>query len=258
MAHIAEALKEQGNALFRANDFAGAEAAYTSAITRNPRNPLLFTNRAFARLKLQRWEGVIDDCLKSIELTNHNNATTGKEGFNFKAWYYLAQAQLALHHPNEALASALKAYEQLLDPPAAQVAKAAGNLSTVSAFVLRCKKAKFAARERERLVRRGDVLAELEEALESRKRGELSGIEGRLQAGELGVVEAQERRQEVLDEAEKKVVELRSVFAVADPGNHEAREVPDYLVDTITFEIMVSQKFRFSFSLGLMGDGMMG
>lgn len=143
-----------------------------------------------------------------------------------------------MHHPNEALASALRAYDQLLHPPTPEAAKAANNLSLASAFVLKCKKAKFAARERERLLRRGDVLAELEELLEQKKRASLSETEKQLQEGQIGVVEAADRRQEVLDTAEKKMDELRSVFAVADPTNHSAREVPDYLVDTITFEVM--------------------
>lgn len=51
-------------------------------------------------------------------------------------------------------------------------------------------------------------------------------------------MEADEQRRETWDEARRKVDELRNVFAMADPENHAAREVPDYLVDTITFEIM--------------------
>ncbi|KAK4991356.1 hypothetical protein LTR28_001358, partial [Elasticomyces elasticus] len=45
-------------------------------------------------------------------------------------------------------------------------------------------------------------------------------------------------RQEILNDFEKKVGELRSVFALADPQNHAPRETPDHLIDTITFEPM--------------------
>lgn len=288
MAHLADALKEKGNELFKSGDFIGAEARYTAAITKYSRNPLLFTNRAFARIKLQRWDGVVDDCLHSIELT-------GGQGFNFKAYFYLgkppiqpylfasslcvvartyiystsrlarkrtileetskrtrgknrytvhtdirpqAQAQLALNHPNEALASALTAYTQVLHPPPGETAKATSNLSTVSSFVLTCKRAKFAARERDRLRRRGDILAELEESLDANTRRTLDSIASSLEAGRLGVVEASEQREEALLATRRKLEELRSVFAIADPLNHQPREVPDYLVDTITFEIM--------------------
>ncbi|KAG9762162.1 U-box-domain-containing protein, partial [Aureobasidium melanogenum] len=173
MAHLAEKLKQQGNELFKAGDYAAAEEQYTAAITKFSRNPLLFTNRALARIRLQRWQGVIDDCLHSISLTPHN-------GFNFKSYFYLAQAQLALHHPNEALTSALTAYNQAMNPPLAEANKATAALPSLSELVLKCKKEKFAARERDRRRKRGDVLAELEESLELNKRNELQDIENAL------------------------------------------------------------------------------
>lgn len=37
---------------------------------------------------------------------------------------------------------------------------------------------------------------------------------------------------------EHKITELRNVFAIADPTHMALREVPDYLIDTISFEIM--------------------
>lgn len=84
MAHIAEQFKDKGNALFKAGDYTGAEEQYTYAIQKFSRNPLLFTNRAFARIKLQRWEEVVNDCLRSIEITGH--------GQNFKAYFYLGRS----------------------------------------------------------------------------------------------------------------------------------------------------------------------
>lgn len=82
------------------------------------------------------------------------------------------------------------------------------------------------------------MLAELEDALENNKRQALDELETRLRNEEVGVIEADEQRKELLDEYQKKIDELRNVFALADPANHQPREVPDYLVDTITFEIM--------------------
>jgi STIP1 family protein 1 len=69
---MAEALKERGNAHFRKVEYAEAEACYTEAIIKNSKNAVLFSNRANARLKLAKWEGVIDDCLQSIELSREN------------------------------------------------------------------------------------------------------------------------------------------------------------------------------------------
>lgn len=72
MAHVAEQLKDRGNQHFKNGDYVNAEALYTQAIQRNPNNPLLFTNRANARMKLEAYLEVIDDCIKSIELLREN------------------------------------------------------------------------------------------------------------------------------------------------------------------------------------------
>lgn len=85
MAHAADLLKEKGNAAFRDGSYLDAEDLYTQAIQRYSRNPLIFTNRANARLKLQRWEGALNDCLKSIEIA-------GPNGHNHKAYYFLGKA----------------------------------------------------------------------------------------------------------------------------------------------------------------------
>ncbi|KAF2164354.1 hypothetical protein M409DRAFT_25233 [Zasmidium cellare ATCC 36951] len=230
MSYLADQLKEKGNAAFRAGDFSAAEDLYTQAIQKYSRNSLIFTNRANVRLKLQQWEGAVNDCLKSVEITGG--------GQNHKAYYFLAQAQLALHHPNEALSSALMAYEQVRNPaPAAKTSPQ--DLQTFSAFVLKCKKAKFSARDRDRLRRQGDMRAELEDTLESAKQRELDAISKQFHAGELGQVEATERIEEVQTTFGTKIATLRSVFEAADPANHKPREIPDHLIDMITFEPMV-------------------
>lgn len=70
--YAAEQLKAQGNACFKNGDYEGAEAHYSQAIQKNSSNPLLFTNRAMARNKLEKWDGVIDDCIRSIEQMPEN------------------------------------------------------------------------------------------------------------------------------------------------------------------------------------------
>lgn len=70
--YAAEQLKSQGNACFKNGDYTSAEAYYSQAIQKNSSNPLLFTNRAMARNKLEKWEGVIDDCIRSIEQLPEN------------------------------------------------------------------------------------------------------------------------------------------------------------------------------------------
>lgn len=222
--YAAEQLKSQGNASFKAGDYTNAESLYTQAILKNPANPLLFTNRANARLKLSAWEGVIDDCIRSIELHKEN----------MKAYFYLAQAQLAINHPNEALSSALMAYDLC-----SRSAQQTSNAATISALVLKAKKAKWEIRERERIRRRGDLLADLEAHLEVAYKKEQDEIQARVEAGEIGHVQGQEDKEACRVEWEKKRDDLRTAFALSSPEMLQKREVPDYLIDGITFEIMV-------------------
>ncbi|KAF2236961.1 U-box-domain-containing protein [Viridothelium virens] len=222
MAHLAEKLKEEGNALFKTGDYVAATSKYSAAIQKDPTNPFLFTNRAYARIKLEEWSPVIDDCLKSLELNPNNN---------IKAYYYLAQAQMGLKHPNEALTSALTAYN---------VALFTRSTSTNSAaeLVTSCKKAKFEARERDRLRTRGALRVLLEDKLQQDLDEELESINEKLKSGDMRGHDADQERRWAREAWKKNVDELRSTFAVADPQNQPHREVPDYFLDGITFEVM--------------------
>lgn len=141
-----------------------------------------------------------------------------------------------MHHPNEALSSALTAYEQVRNP-APTTKTSPKDLETFSAFVLKCKKAKFAVRDRERLRRQGDLRAEFENTLELNKQRDLDEVSRDLQAGDLGQVEAYERNQEILTNFENKRAELLTVFALADPSQHKPREIPDHLVDMVCIDV---------------------
>jgi STIP1 homology and U-box containing protein 1 len=144
-----------------------------------------------------------------------------------------AQAQIAINHPNEALTSALMAYELCVTSKTQT-----NNAAHISALVLRCKKAKWDARERERIRRRADLLSELEADLEVKHKASVSDIEEAMEKGEKGSIEASEEKQELRQQWEQKVNDLRTAFAISDPEHLQKREVPDYLIDGITFEIM--------------------
>ena len=77
--HMAEQLKERGNTHFKRGDYDEAIKLYSQAIQQNSGNPVLYTNRANARLKLEQWQNAIDDCLRSIDLMREN----------MKAFYFL-------------------------------------------------------------------------------------------------------------------------------------------------------------------------
>lgn len=141
-----------------------------------------------------------------------------------------AQAQLAINHPNEALTSALTAYE-LCIKSTAQTSSAA----TISALVLSCKKRKWEVRETERLRRRNELLAELELHIETGMKRELSEIDERAERGEMGTIEAEEERQATQETWGKKVEDLRTAFAVSDP-EHLSKRVRPYGAANLCFE----------------------
>ena len=178
-------------------------------ITKDSNNPKLFTNRAMTRIRLHNYNASIDDCLHAISLDSNS----------MKAYYYLAQSQLALSHPNEAYTSAITAYDRAL----AQQDK---SIKNVSELVLATKKAKWEFRERERQRGRCELLTELEGCLESNMRKEIALVE-RSQGEEVG-------KREVLEEIEqgwkRKREELRNTFAIANPKDLPRRvSVPSWI-----------------------------
>ena len=64
----AEQLKLKGNALMTSKDYAGAIAAYTSAIALDPINPVYYSNRAAAHSSSNNHEGAVEDAEKAIEV----------------------------------------------------------------------------------------------------------------------------------------------------------------------------------------------
>jgi STIP1 family protein 1 len=161
--------------------------------------------------------------------------------------YLLAQAHLSSNHPQQALDAAQTAYTQVLYPH--PTTKSSPNdLQTFSLYVLRCKKAIFTSRERARLRAQGDLLADLEESLEMKLQQDLAAVSAQLRAPSIyhhsgptiGPIAATEARAALHAAHETRLSGLRAVFALAqDPSlTPTRREVPDHLVDMITFEPM--------------------
>lgn len=117
-------------------------------------------------------------------------------------------------------------------------AQQTSNAATISALVVRCKKAKWDIRERERIRRRADTMADLERLLETEYKKDIENVDARAEANEISSVEAQEEKAELTTTFESKRNDLRTAFALSDPEHQQLREVPDYLIDGITFEIM--------------------
>ena len=133
-----------------------------------------------------------------------------------KGYYYLAQAQIALHHPNEALNSAMTAYRICLETHDSST-------SNISNLILQAKKEKWEAKERERIRRRSDLLRELEDSLIRNSDRQVWEAEQKIKNLELNEIEAKEEKDEIQASTRRKMEELRSVFALSDPRELKQR-----------------------------------
>jgi hypothetical protein len=139
----------------------------------------------------------------------------GTQGTVMKAYFQLAQAQIALHKSEEGLRSAREAHRLCVEEICVG-GKGGSSIGPITELVLRCKKEDWERREEGRLRLRGGLLEELVGLL---------GKEGK--------------------DGEGKVEELRRVFASANvkegegEGESRRRKVPDWCVDDITFSVML-------------------
>ncbi|RDL33743.1 uncharacterized protein BP5553_08111 [Venustampulla echinocandica] len=174
-----------------------------------------------ALLKLSRWSAVIEDSNHAISLLAEN----------MKAYYYLAQAQIALHDSEFALDSAKKAHE-LCVKEVLIGGKGAGSLNVITELVLKCKKENWERKEKERLMARGGLLADLVGLLERERDQKQEVVHGDT---------SQELIREISNEYAEKIEELRHTFEAANGAHDEGRrrKVPDWVVDDITFSVMV-------------------
>jgi STIP1 family protein 1 len=154
-----------------------------------------------------------------------------------KAYYYLAQAQIALHKPEEALRSSKEAHRLCVEEIyGVRGGKGASSVGPITELVLRCKKESWEKREEERLRRRGGLLNELVDALGYKRKLEIVGVRER----NGGLIGSKEER-ELERVYEGKIEELKSTFEIAGLNGEEAkrRKVPDWCVDDITFSVML-------------------
>lgn len=180
------------------------------SIIADPKNSALYTNRALARLKLQLHDSVIDDCQRCLEL---------KPG-NMKAHYYLSQAQLALRDHDAALQHALRAHEIC-------ATTADKSLGAVTAQVLACKKERWEERENRRIREGVELERETLALLEKERESMLEGVESEFE------------RRDIEAEWDQKVATMKRTFEAARAADSKRRTVPDWVIDDISFGIML-------------------
>lgn len=208
-------------------------------INHDPLNPLLYTNRSMALLKLSLYTRVITDSQHAISLSSPNTAPKpslypSPNSSIMKAYFQLAQAQIALHDPVDALKSAKKAHELCVDECAVG-GKGASSIGPITELVLRCKREAWERKEAERLRSRPGLLVDVLNVMEKQRDAEISNV---TQAGN-GEEGRDGKRARLRGEWETKMEDVRKVFEKAGEDKEKRREVPDWAVDDITFAVML-------------------
>jgi len=88
--------REEGNNLFRANDFLQAAMVYTEAITVDDSVSALWSNRAMCFLKTGQHEKALDDATKSVEIDPKNSKGWFRKGISLHALQRYPEAIPAL------------------------------------------------------------------------------------------------------------------------------------------------------------------
>ncbi|KAF3482940.1 U-box domain-containing protein [Arthroderma uncinatum] len=221
---MAYELKARGNERYKEGDYEGAEELYSQAIQKNSSDPAFFNNRALVRIKLGSWEGVEHDSRIAVDLYGPKNPVA------VKANYYLSQALLGLQRPAEALEIALAAYKSSLETKNP-------NSEPLSRVILRAKQSIWAAKETSRLRERNETLKQVEVLLEADLKAEITRLHEAFQRGEMGQVGYDEDKKVLEEEYAKRLKNVREAFAAVDPELQE-RNMPEHLIDNITFEVM--------------------
>lgn len=216
----AEQFKNQGNAYYKDGDFASAEKLYSQAIICDSTNPAYFTNRALMRIKLQKWDEAIHDCQRAIELAPES----------MKGHHYLAQALVHRNTPNEGLKHAKKAYELAL-------AQNSPSTTVIVGIVLEAKKKVWEAKERQRIAAESELLEELCQNIQEKGHQEKEATR-RNAEGHLSEEDLRYELDSIDEDTDRKMARLRDVFAMSDE-KHRIRTVPDFLIDSISFTIML-------------------
>ena len=125
-----------------------------------------------------------------------------------KPHYYLAQALLGQHHPEEALKTAKYAYALCLETrdPSTDI---------LSQFILRAKQGLWQTKETARLRGLNATLKQIEELLDEQTKNDLTTLEARFSFDEIGEVGRNEEKAAILAEAREKQEHVRLAFKSA-------------------------------------------
>lgn len=131
-----------------------------------------------------------------------------------KSYYFLAQAQLSLYHPQDALRSAKIAYGMCLE-------QKGRDMDAMSQFILRTKQEMWKRNEATRLRAASETLREVEELLEEKRDRDIKALNAKFQNQEIGETGRDEEGADIQREAAERLQIVREAFG---NGREELKE----------------------------------
>ncbi|CAO3563044.1 unnamed protein product [Mortierella alpina] len=250
----AEQHKLKGNDFFKTKSFDNAIQEYSTAIVKDPKVATYYCNRANCYLKLGRYSSVVSDCERVVEL----------DPKSVKGYYFMGKAQLELSQPFEAYSVLKRAYELALE-------QRSSFTKDIVMIISEAKKQKWIEEERRRLSEFSGTFRYLSGLIEQ-------DIQGQIDALDQNASDHQECLQDLRSDREQRLRQLDSIMRRAGTVDEHAkpylrsmqqsggaspegspylstesseklhsadvqqplapREVPEYMLDKITFEFM--------------------
>lgn len=206
----AERHKATGNKLFSEKRYEDAIKEYTSAIIKDSTVCVYYTNRALCYSKIEKYDQVITDCRKAIEL----------DPSSVKAYYLIGQALIEKKQHTEALNKLKTGYELAIQQKVKYV-------NDIIQALLVARKRKWDDDEAIRLEKEFELLRYVKGLIEKERAEQLKAVDP--------------TDEEAIDTINYHIDERLShvqVVFVQSKDNSTRRVIPDAYLDKISFNIM--------------------
>ncbi|KAG2205822.1 hypothetical protein INT47_004005 [Mucor saturninus] len=204
----AERHKAAGNKLFAEKRYGDAINEYTNAIIKDSTVCVYYTNRALCYSKLEKYDQVIADCRKAIEL----------DPSMVKAYYLIGQALIEKKQHTEALNKLKTGYQLAIEQKVKYV-------NDIIQALLVARKRKWDDDEAVRLEKEDELLHYVKGLIE-KERADL--LKDTIDEEEIETINYK------IDE---RLSQVQTVFVQSKDNSHR-REIPDAYLDKISFNIM--------------------
>jgi len=218
----AEKHKLQGNIFFKRQQYEEAIKEYTTAIIKNSKNIVYFTNRALCYIRLKKFEEAINDCKRAVEIDNKS----------LKGNYLLGQAIAESSNSPARLNEAIKVLRVAYDQ---SIRQRKNDSNEIAKTILKARKKKYEVEGNRKVVENSDLMEYLINLMENDRQSKIKEVKEDTSKTE---EEINNEIEYINYEQDQRIKSLQNTFVKADPFQKD-REAPDYLFGKIHFNIML-------------------